>query len=363
MDNTNKRAERLQEFERKAMPDQYFQESRTKFKEFYGSNFSDLRSAEKAFRNIVTLLLRRQDFPEPRVTSRVKERDECISKFDEKYRESLEKNGVEYKIEDYITDLIGVRVVCLYETDIRKIASILLSELKELGITDKSGDLESYDNRFGYKGVHLDLELDRTRADLPEHQPFKGWRFEVQIRTIVQDAWSEIDHKLKYKRTIPDDLKRRINALAALFEIADHEFEGIRDKTFQLEQEARSKSVEGNNTELDVFSFRNIIDQSFPDQDPPSAVLEDLVGEIKECKSTATANEIGSLIVESLDDVREYRSYLSKLGHSMSALNMVRHSLCASNEVVYGPLLFDGHRRNFLRWLEHGTVHPGEIER
>ena len=70
------------------------------------------------------------------------------------------------------------------------------------------------------------------------------YRFEVQIRTIVQDAWSEVDHKLKYKKQIPAFLQRRINRFAAIFELADQEFEAIRDITYQLEQDAKSKSKE-----------------------------------------------------------------------------------------------------------------------
>ena len=48
--------------------------------------------------------------------------------------------------------------------------------------------------------------------------------FELQIRTIIQDSWSVLDHKIKYKKSIPGQLKRRINVLSALFELADREF-------------------------------------------------------------------------------------------------------------------------------------------
>ena len=50
-------------------------------------------------------------------------------------------------------------------------------------------------------------------------------------RTIIQDSWSVLDHKIKYKKSIPGSLKRRINVLSALFELADREFRQIRDAT------------------------------------------------------------------------------------------------------------------------------------
>jgi len=50
------------------------------------------------------------------------------------------------------------------------------------------------------------------------------------MRTIIQDAWSILDHKIKYKKSIQQSLKRRINRLSALFEIADDEFFRINDE-------------------------------------------------------------------------------------------------------------------------------------
>ena len=82
-------------------------------------------------------------------------------------------------------------------------------------------EIEETESEFGYKGLHLDLKLDDERKILPEYVGFGDQQFEVQIRTIVQDAWSEVDHKLKYKKEIPSDIKRRIYRLAALFELAD----------------------------------------------------------------------------------------------------------------------------------------------
>ena len=60
------------------------------------------------------------------------------------------------------------------------------------------------------------------------------YAFEVRIRTVIQDAWSVLDHKIKYKKSIPNDLKRRINILSALFELADREFKEIRNATTEL---------------------------------------------------------------------------------------------------------------------------------
>ena len=66
-----------------------------------------------------------------------------------------------------------------------------------------------------------------------EAEKFKNIRIELQIRTVIQDAWSILDHKIKYKNSIPQKLKRRINRLSALFEIADEEFLNIQKEKKQ----------------------------------------------------------------------------------------------------------------------------------
>ena len=57
---------------------------------------------------------------------------------------------------------------------------------------------------------------------------------QVQIRTVLQHAWAEFEHDIRYKGTIPDehvpDLDRRFTLAAGLLELADREFSTIRDR-------------------------------------------------------------------------------------------------------------------------------------
>jgi ppGpp synthetase/RelA/SpoT-type nucleotidyltranferase len=120
----------------------YFASAKNTFREHYNSILRDLQAAEKAFRNLIVLLLKDQQFPEPKVSSRIKEREECINKFVRKYREDLDKSGTDYVITDYITDIIGLRVVCYYESDVDDAVTILKDQLKLLEETNKTEELE-----------------------------------------------------------------------------------------------------------------------------------------------------------------------------------------------------------------------------
>ncbi|MCO7233959.1 MULTISPECIES: GTP pyrophosphokinase family protein [unclassified Cobetia] len=205
---------------------------KSRFKDYYNENFTLLNDAEISFRTLTSSLIRSDSsIAISKVEGRVKNRDECIKKFSRKYRDALELDEKDYDILDHITDLIGIRIVCLYEDDIEKIKCILCEHFDVIEITDKISEIESTENSFGYKGLHLDLKLNNDRAKLPEYKSFSGFSFEVQIRTIIQDSWSVLDHKIKYKKSIPNSLKRRINSLAALFEVADREFREIRNAT------------------------------------------------------------------------------------------------------------------------------------
>ena len=82
-----------------------------------------------------------------------------------------------------------------------------MSKLNEQTIYNKEFNIEFK----GYSTLEVDTFLDLVIQD------YQYFNFEIQIRTITQDSWSVLDHKIKYKKSIPSSLKRRINTLAALF--------------------------------------------------------------------------------------------------------------------------------------------------
>lgn len=215
-----------------------FEREKLEFRDYWNENHEMLEQAKDAFIAIINSLIT-DDFAVSSVIGRVKDREESIKKFSRKYQTGLEESGTEYEIKDHITDLLGLRVVCLYESDVVKIKDSLSSEFEVIDITDKISAMESKEDSFGYKGLHVDLKLQDPRTGMREYQRYADLRFEVQIRTIVQDAWSVLDHKIKYKKSIPLHMKRRINTLAALFELADREFFSIKSETEEIQATAK----------------------------------------------------------------------------------------------------------------------------
>jgi predicted RNase H-like nuclease/ppGpp synthetase/RelA/SpoT-type nucleotidyltranferase len=128
-----------------------------------------------------------------------------------------------------ITDQLGVRVVTYVLSDVDVVADLLADHA--VVVDDRDMGRETADEgRFGYASRHLLLEVPAG----PEHQLLGGRIVQVQIRTVLQHAWAEFEHAIRYKGTIPaehaSDLDRRFTLAAGLLELADREFTTIRDR-------------------------------------------------------------------------------------------------------------------------------------
>ena len=145
-----------------------------------------------------------------------------------------------------ITDLAGVRVITYFPSTLDEIDSLMAEEFRVVERSDKGAELIEED-RFGYKSIHYLVRLVTHRATLPEYAPYADSLIEVQVRTIMQHAWAEIEHDIQYKsaEVIPVEIHRRFMALAGLLEIADREFQAIQDADKRLTQEARSRVAGG----------------------------------------------------------------------------------------------------------------------
>ena len=183
------------------MPSLDFEREEARFYAFHDQNLQRLQEACASFATLITALLSASGQVDvAKVEGRVKDKTECIQKFTRKYRPSLEEANLPYEIAPYITDLIGVRVVCLYEDELEKVAHLVRSHFDVMEVTDKVAAVEGTEASFGYKGLHLDLRLNAAQRALPEHAACAGHAFELQVRTIIQDSWSVLDHKIKYKK-------------------------------------------------------------------------------------------------------------------------------------------------------------------
>lgn len=131
-----------------------------------------------------------------------------------------------------ITDLTGIRIITLFEKEIHQISDIIkeLFEIDYEKSEDKSDLLDA--DKMGYKSIHYIAELSRNKISETELESYEGLKFEIQIRSILQHAWAEIEHdrNYKFKGELPKHLQRRFYALAGMLEIADREFNTLSEE-------------------------------------------------------------------------------------------------------------------------------------
>jgi ppGpp synthetase/RelA/SpoT-type nucleotidyltranferase len=333
-------------------PPATFEKERQAFRDYYNDNLPFLQEGAAFFSTLVKSVLLARDLELDSVTWRVKDREECINKFTRKYRERLEQHQQSYKIQEHVTDILGIRVVCLYDDDTRVAAESLRRSFRLLGETDKTAVLEGSEAAFGYKGVHLDLELDPARAGLPEYRRYKDLRFEVQLRTIIQDAWSVLDHRIKYKKNIPTELRRQISGLAALFDTADREFLRIRDAARQALAVAESASESAAGPDpllLDVFGFLGVAKLYFRDYQFHEEKADGFVQELLQLKPTLSSRELKDALARALGTVTVYEMTSP---YRLNPFTKIRHALYMVEPETFSALLFDSQRLNFERSLE-----------
>lgn len=173
--------------------------------------------------DIIPTLLYTRGIEVASLSFRIKNEDSLRKKvqFKRKYRQLTD-----------VTDLIGCRVVTLFEPDIERVYEALAGEFKLVELVDKRK--KSLDDQidFGYNSLHAIFQFTDTRCELVEYSRYRDVKFEVQIRTALQHAWGEIEHGLGYKSNfeIPLPIRRKLTRIAATLELIDEEFEVIREE-------------------------------------------------------------------------------------------------------------------------------------
>ncbi|MCH7560393.1 MAG: tyrosine-type recombinase/integrase [Thaumarchaeota archaeon] len=153
------------------------------------------------------------------IIGRVKESDSFENKI---------RAGIHYKPE-YMHDLAGLRVICFVNSDVTKVSEIVESIFSVDKTRTKTREDMLGDNKMGYASTHYVCTLPKGRTELSENQHLKGKLIEIQIRTILQHAWSEIEHDDVYKKAeeANSELTRQFNLVSSILELADNELERL----------------------------------------------------------------------------------------------------------------------------------------
>jgi len=134
-----------------------------------------------------------------------------------------------------ITDLLGIRIVSPFLEDLETIEQLIAQKFEILEM-ERKAEQHSF-REFGYDSVHL---LIRTSPlDHAGQLPHSCDVCEIQLRTILQEAWAEVEHELVYKSDIgmPNhSIRRKLASLNASLTLSDLIFQEIRDSQKEIRQ-------------------------------------------------------------------------------------------------------------------------------
>ncbi|MCD7763878.1 MAG: GTP pyrophosphokinase family protein [Lachnospiraceae bacterium] len=156
--------------------------------------------------------------PIEQVTGRVKTVASILDKVQKKHITTDE-------LEERITDIAGVRIICQFVEDIQKVVEIIRARTDMEIVSER--DYVSHKKDSGYRSYHIIVRY--------EVQTTKGSRkinVEIQIRTLAMNFWSTIEHSLqyKYKKNIPEHVSEKLSNVANAIITLDSEMSSVRSE-------------------------------------------------------------------------------------------------------------------------------------
>ena len=137
----------------------------------------------------------------------------------------LKRRGYDLTIDNiyaHIQDMAGVRVICNYLDDIYYLRG-LLTRTESFRVI-READYIKEPKETGYRSLHLIVEvpifLQRKK---------KLMKVEIQLRTIAMDLWASLEHKMKYKKQVPnaEELTRELKVCAEMSARLDERMQAI----------------------------------------------------------------------------------------------------------------------------------------
>lgn len=220
-----------------------------------------------------------------------------------------------------IEDLAGVRAIFYLESEANKFINSIYEEFDSKNIVHKSKVEEK-----GYNATHLIVKLNKERLQLPEYSRYKDLRCEIQITTMLNHAWSEIEHKIIYKpeeglkefdkniyKTLKEDFDKimdeHIKEANQEFEAINHIYKELRagKEIFDIDFLKNISKSSANNEIYSQLELLAKYSSKFSDKIPKDfeiiKVLEDIIIKTKNNKVEEEKTPFGNLPGKTHEDI------------------------------------------------------------
>lgn len=275
----------------------------------YKENIKSFKTIEKIVKKELESYVQDFGFLVNSVETRIKTYDSLKGK--------LELKGYKYQTLKDITDIIGGRVVTFYNDQVELFAAKIEAnfDIDWENSVDKRKILKL--DQFGYLSRHYICRIPTKMYFDPEHPEINEFRFEIQLRSILQHTWASIHHDTGYKNDIevPRDILRALNRLAGLLELADDAFSSIRNQLEDYRRRVKQivKSGDFESVDLDFDSYNAYLDNGgFSEINKKIATINNM--EIEQASLRVffeVFKSLGFRTLKDLDDFAKNNFYLA----------------------------------------------------
>lgn len=142
--------------------------------------------------------------------------------------DKMKKKGLDITIENIennLTDIAGIRVICSFPEDIYTVSE-LLTKQDDINVVCVKDYIRN-PKPNGYRSLHLIVEIPIFLSNEKKYM-----KVEVQFRTIAMDFWASLDHKLKYKKDNlkhPEIIAQELKKCADMSTAMDYKMQEIRN--------------------------------------------------------------------------------------------------------------------------------------
>lgn len=193
--------------------------------------------------------------------------------------EKLERKSLEIESIFALQDLIGVRAIFLFRSDLIHALNLIEQNFDIISREDTATRLS--ESEFGYQSQHFIVKIPKKWLSLPSLANLGEFFVELQARTLAQHIWAAASHKLQYKQEagVPPPLRRSINRVSALLETVDLEFERVLEERQRYVEE--TALTPQDREPLNIETLTSILNEILPPEnkkavEPYADLLSDL---------------------------------------------------------------------------------------
>lgn len=285
------------------------------------------------------------------VRVRIKDAEHLLAKIVRKRAQGINKY-LEINLENYfetVTDLIGIRALHLFKPECLEIVKELRTmwepieipiaytrsgDNAELGKLFEGNGLEVKEHPSGYRSVHYVFQAAPVGRKLVT---------EVQIRTVFEEAWSEIDHRVRYpnfsNNATLENVLTIFNRMAGSADEMGSFVLDLERTISKLESDAANASAEKNTTIHDMEKELNELQKLKAQDEDSKRIIEKLKAEVYKLKeqnretAPVASNELAKWLTRAGEfEILSSASKSSELARLLDSANAFDVNTSASNQ-------------------------------